>query len=300
MKTKKHLLLPASILLSTIILSSSLVYTARLKMPAVLSETSKAEPPASAIDPALEAKVLPSAGVVLPVSWGNLGARLAESGVIDAAKFASLYSNEQSEEIKQLLSEDNSGNLKITPENSGMILNMFWALGLGNKNAILEKGPISDAQYGGAGGFASTGGWTIAQGDAMDHFSQHQFINLTPAQQQMVEEVSKNIYRPCCDNATYFPDCNHGMAMLGLLQLAASQGVSKEEMYKTALQVNAYWFPDTYLTIAQFLGERGVEWEKAAPQEILGQGYSSGSGYREILSQVSAPVQKSSGGGCGV
>lgn len=29
----------------------------------------------------------------------------------------------------------------------------------------------------------------------------------------------------CCGNSTYFPDCNHGAAMLGFIELAVSQGL---------------------------------------------------------------------------
>ena len=123
------------------------------------------------------------------------------------------------------------------------MLNMFWAFGLANKNDILEKGPMMDPQYGGAENFASTGGWTLAQGKAMDHYSMHKLIVLTPEQQKRVDDVSKNIYRPCCGNSTYFPDCNHGMAMLGILELGASQGQSKQELYATAKSVNDVWFP---------------------------------------------------------
>ena len=158
---------------------------------------------------------------------------------------------------------------------------------------------MADARYGGAGGFASTAGWTLAKGSAMDHYSRHQFIVLTPQEQEKVERVSKNIFRPCCDNSTYFPDCNHGMAMLGLLELMAFQGVSEEEMYRAALQVNAYWFPDTYITIAQYLKAKGIDWQEASPQEILGVGFSSISGYRRILKEVDAKAQPQ-GSGCGV
>jgi hypothetical protein len=89
------------------------------------------------------------------------------------------------------------------------------------------------------------------------------------------------------------------MAMLGFLELMASQGVSEPDMYKAALAVNTYWFPDTYLTIAAYLKKQGSDWNKASPQEILGAQYSSASGYRQILTQVAPPAQRSSGG-CGV
>ena len=88
--------------------------------------------------------------------------------------------------------------------------------------------------------------------------------------------------------------------MLGFLELMASQGVSEEEMYKAALQVNAYWFPETYITIAEYLTSQGSDWSKADPKEILGEKYSSSSGYSQIRSQVSSPVQKRGGGSCGV
>ena len=249
----------------------------------------------------LEDTVLPPEGVVIPVVWGDLGIQMARAGVIDAERFEALYEGRGglSDETKALLYGENNGAIKITAKNSGEVLNLLWALGLGNKNDILDNGPMMDPRYGGAGRFASTCGWTVARGDSMEHYSQHQFVALTADQQALVERVSKNIYRPCCNNPTYFPDCNHGMAMLGLLELMASQGVGEKEMYTAALQVNAYWFPDTYLTIAQYLTSKGIEWKNADPKELLGAKYSSGSGYQQILLQVTEPAQKS-GGGCGV
>src|SRR3989339_2085311 len=244
----------------------------------------------------------PNAPKTFSLYWGNLGARMVEAGVIDIERFENLYQQRGglSEADRKLLADSDNGNLVITAENSGMMLNMLWALGLSNKNPILENGPMMDSRYGGAGNFASTGGWTIAKENTMDHYSRHEFIKLTLEQQKLVEEVSKNIYRPCCDNPTYFPDCNHGMAMLGLLELMASQGVSESDMYKIALTVNSYWFPDTYLTIAKYLKEKkNIDWEDANPKEILGRNYSSASGYQNILSQITPPATQS-GGGCGV
>lgn len=246
-------------------------------------------------------KIIPEKGVALPVRWGDLGAQMTNAGVIDKSKFEEMYAKRGglNAEEKKLLEGLDNGNLKITKNNSGFILNLLWALGLGNKNEILEKGPMSDKKYGGAGNFASTGGWTLARGNAMSHYSKHQFIVLTPDEQALVEKVSKNIYRPCCGNSTYFPDCNHGMAMLGLLELMASQGVSEEEMYKSALAVNSYWFPDTYITIAKYLKSQGKDWVKADPKEILGFDYSSGAGFQKIKSRTENSGVRG-GGSCGV
>lgn len=255
----------------------------------------------SSDNPYTETAVLPTNGVVLPASWGSLGKQMVESGVIDAKAFESVYAKRGglTKEEQALVYGDNNGKLKIDAKNAGTILNLLWAFGLSNKNPILENGPMQDPKYGGAGRFASTGGWSLASGNVMNHYSQHSFVTLTAKQQALVEDVSKNIYRPCCNNPTSFPDCNHGMAMLGLLELMASQGASETEMYSAALQANSYWFPSTYLTIAKYFGGRGVSWDEIDPKEILGSAYSSASGYRQILEQVEPPKQ-GGGSSCGV
>ncbi|MEK7193971.1 MAG: hypothetical protein AAB651_01310 [Patescibacteria group bacterium] len=287
---KDQYLIPVSILISGLLIGVSFIYRNNLGPVNVETEQKKriaAEKTADSVE--------------LPVKWGDLGKQMIASGVIDNAKFESLYAQRGglNEEQKKLLYAENNGNLVINRQNSGFILNLLWALGLANKNEILEKGPMSDPKYGGAGRFASTGGWTLTQGETMTHYSRHNFVVLTPEQQALAERVSKNIYRPCCDNSTYFPDCNHGMAMLGLLELLASQGASEEKIYEVALLVNSYWFPDTYETIAKFFENKGVQWKDVNPKEILGKDFSSASGYSRVLSQIE-PVQGRSGGSCGV
>lgn len=245
--------------------------------------------------------VLPKEGVELPARWGNTGLQMVEAGVIDNKAFEALYAGRGglSEDELRLLYGTNNERLVITQQNAGLLLNLLWAFGLSNKNPILEEGPMRDPQYGGIEYFASTGGWTLAKGNIKDHYGAHEFVVLTPQQQALVESVSKNIYRPCCNNPTYFPDCNHGMAMLGLLELMAAEGASENEMYAAALAVNSYWFPDTYLTIAQYFKERGISWENVNPKEVLGPAYSSASGFNRILATVNPPP--SSGGlSCGI
>ncbi len=271
---------------------------------------------------AIEEAVLPAQGVKLPVVWGDMGARLVEAGAIDPVAFKQIYQSrgpstgESADfvawpaattggqfpaEYERLLTGRSNGALTITENNAGYLLNLFWAFGLANKNPILEdKTEMMNPAYGGAGNFASTGGWTVAKGNAMDHYNKHTLVTLTPAQQELVDRVSRGIFRPCCGNSVHFPDCNHGMAMLGLLELMAAQGVSEQDMYKTALAVNSYWFPDTYLTIAEYMRARGIDWKDVSPQEMLGADYSSAGGFRNILSQVSAPSNSGGASGCGV
>lgn len=297
--------IPVSILLAGIIVAGAVFATSPRTNRFV--DTAKGSTALST----LEEAVLPAGGVKLPAVWGDLGARLVEVGAIDPVAFKKIYKDRGAftSEYNDLLTKRSNGALTITSENAGYLLNLLWALGLANKNPILEdKNEMMNPAYGGAGNFASTGGWTIAkghstgsgQGNAMEHYNKHALIILTPEQQKLVDRVSRNIYRPCCGNSVHFPDCNHGMAMLGLLELMASQGASEKDMYKAALSVNSYWFPDTYLTIATYMQQKDVEWKDVSPKEMLGAQYSSASGFQNISSQVNVPSGHGGGGGCGV
>lgn len=293
-KNQKYLL-PLSIVIASIILSGTWLYISKTTgYVAGITQTKKA---LAQVD--ME-QVAPKNGVTLPVTWGDLGAKMVETGVIDKEKFDQLYAQRGglSEADKKLVYGTENGKIVITRENSGVILNLLWAFGLGNKNEILDNGPIQDKRYGGAGKFASTGGWTLADGDPMKHFSKHSFVVLTAEQQALVNRVAPTIFRPCCDNPTHFPDCNHGMAMLGLLELMASQGVGEEEMYRVALQVNSYWFPNNYQTIASFLESKGTKWKSVNPKDILGPNFSSGSAYQQIVRELN-PGEQKGGVSCG-
>lgn len=293
--------LPFAILFSAIIISGTLLFKNWNGENRVALKNDQIEKTAKQVSIS-EELVIPEAGIVLLVIWGDLGAKLISVGVIDDNKFKAIYDQREvfTDEYKNLLFGQNDGKLKITKKNANYLLNLFWALGFANNNPILDSGEMMDPRYGGVKNFASTGGWVMAQGNQMDHYSGHKFFNLTEEQQILVDKVSKGIYRPCCDNSTHFPDCNHGMAMLGLLELMASQGVSEQDMYKTALTVNSYWFPDTYVTIATYMKNKGVEWKDVNPQEILGKDYSSTQGYARINAQIVEPQQEGNGGGCSV
>ena len=293
-KKQSYKFIGICIVVSATIIGGSIMLSSRLKPTGGEALSAKALAK-------LEQTITPNQGITLPAIWGDLGKRLVENGVIDQKKFDDLYAQRGGldEKTGNLLTGNNNEKLVITKENANIMLNLLWALGLGNKNEILEKGEMADPQYGGADKFASTGGWTLASSNPMDHYSRHPMISLTPEQQLLVENVSKNIYRPCCGNSTHFPDCNHGMAMLGLLELMASQGISELDMYKAALAVNSYWFPDTYLNIAQYLKSKDISWNKVEAKEILGTNFSSAAGYQQILKQIQ-PATGGQGGSCGV
>lgn len=249
----------------------------------------------------LEAFVLPSQGVELPITWGDLGAKMVRDGVIDEQKFKEI-AGQMSPDDEQIFNGNWNKPIVMTDENNRFLLNMLWAFGLANDNKILTHGEMTDPKYGGdAGKFASTGGWSLSRGDVMNHFSAHNYVMLDNTQQEMVDRVSSGIFRPCCGNSTHFPDCNHGMAMLGLLELMASSGVSEEKMYEVALRVNSYWFPQTYLDLATYFKEQGQEWSEVDPKIALSANYSSGQGYQATRQKIkSLPEPPQGGGSCGV
>lgn len=295
-QSKNNKFFTVSILFSIAVIAGGIIYySGKIKT----SENTKNQKQPETVN--VEELVIPSAGIELPINWGSLGKKLIESGVIDEQKLQELYSSRGglSAEMKDLLYTDKIQEIKMTKQNANLLLNIFWAFGLANKNDVLIYGPIADPKYGGTGNFASTGGWILSKGNSMNYFAKHSFVVLTDEEQKVVDRVSQNIYRPCCNNSTYFPDCNHGMAMLGLLELMAYNKVPEDKMYEIALNVNSYWFPDTYLTIAQYLKQNGISWAKVNPKEVLGMGFSSADGYRRVLTQI-APNNRNQSGSCGV
>src|SRR3989344_3054533 len=132
----RYRFLAASILISSFILAGTWLYTAPQPDPAqntiVVSDATIRQ------KSALEEKVFPSAGIELPVRWGDLGIKMVDVGVVDRGKFEALYADREElfREARRLLDEDRNEPIRMTPENAGLLLNLFWALGLGTKNGI--------------------------------------------------------------------------------------------------------------------------------------------------------------------
>jgi hypothetical protein len=254
-------------------------------------------------------EINPVAGFQINAKFGNLGPKMVKNGVIDLQKFRDTYAKSGQSltaEQEKILTTGLDEKITINRDNSYFLLNFFWAVGLNNKSAVLDAGEIT--KYGGRadlGNFASTGGWTLAKSDAMNYYSSSNLITLNKQQQDLVNRVASNIYRPCCNNSTAFPDCNHGMALLGVLELMASSGSSEDEMYKAAKYFNAYWFPGNYYDLAlYFKNNQGKSFAEVDPRVLLSKDYSSASGWQAAKKwligkglQQEPPKQ---GGGCGV
>ena len=235
---------------------------------------------------ALYEQINPEDGYNLAISYGNLGPQLLASGVIDYDALATIYQNAGSpltaEQI-EALKNGTDQEIVINSQNAYYLLNFFWAVGLANQNAILTQGPMVQNSDGKFENFASTGGWSLATKPITDLYASLDLIPITEEQQKLVEEVAQGVYRPCCDNPTHFPDCNHGMAMLGILELMASQGATADQMFEAAKYVNAYWFPQQTLEAAVYLkANQGIDFAEADPRLIVGKSMSSASGSKWV------------------
>lgn len=261
----------------------------------------KAENSASNNLEILQEKVLPNNGYRFKINWGSLGKRMIDDGVIDKVKLAKALTGKETLDanLNKYLDGSNQKEIELNQENAQFWVDVLWGFGLANKNPILENGPM--AEEGNTANFASTGGWTIGAKSPMDLYSKFSYITLSEAQQKEVEEIAGNIYRPCCGNSTAFPDCNHGMAALGLIELMVSQNKSKDEIYKTVLAFNSYWFPQTYLDIAYHFQKNGRDFGKVPAQELLSKTFSSAMGYavvRKGVGNLPWPLLQG-GGSCG-
>lgn len=254
-------------------------------------------------------EINPTAGYEIDVKYGDLGPRMVSAGIIDPKKFTEIYekSNQPlTPEQKEILLSGSDQKIKITRDNAYFLLNFFWAAGLANKSKILDEGEMT--KYGGkqgVGNFASTGGWILAKGKTLDYYSKSPLIPLTNDQALLVESVASNIFRPCCNNSTAFPDCNHGMALLGVLQIMAGSGATEAQMYQAGKYFNAFWFPGNYYDLAlYFKNKEGKSFWEVDPKTILAKDYSSASGWQAAKQWLAdkgliQPPPKQ-GGSCGV
>lgn len=253
-------------------------------------------------------QINPLDGYSLPVTYSNIGPDMLTAGAIDYDKFLQVYDRAGrplSDAQKEILTQGSDKRIIFNNENAYFLLNYFWALGLVNNNPILTEGPMM--QYGPeeVGRFASTGGWTIGAKPATDLYASTHILTLTSEQQSRLERVAQNIYRPCCNNPTHFPDCNHGMAMLGMLTLLASEDASETELYDAAKYANAFWYPQQYFELALYFNAvDGQEFAKVDSQKVVSGDFSSGSGFSNVhqylITNGLLEQAPGSGNSCGV
>lgn len=253
------------------------------------------------------AKVIPENGFQSKIMLGDSIVKLAQNGVIDAPKFTDIYKDRGGfpDGLKDVLTTPSNKPILLTRENSGFYVNLLWPIGLANRMSSNESSPVNQNNGKDLFNFASTGGWNLGKEEnGGSYFNKLNIVSLTPTQEALVTKIAQNSYRPCCNNSTFFQDCNHGSALLGLLQLGAAQGLSEDELWREALAFNSFWFSQQYIYNAlYFKAVKNIDWDKVDPKVVMGKDFSSGSGSGNIQAEVAKIPnlipQRGNGGGAG-
>jgi hypothetical protein len=226
--------------------------------------------------------VTPRAGIPTGIVFGDSIQRLIAAGVIDPGKFRATNKN-LPKWVERVLATRSDDPIVFSDQTSPYLVDLLWPIGLANKADFNEESPINTVSI---PGFASTGGWTLGKADnGYLCFNSVEVVHMSDREQAMVLDVATHTFRPCCDNSTFFQDCNHGSALLGLLELAASQGATRNGLYGLALIANSYWFPDNYAQTGLYFSHfYHASWRRIPPHLILGSDYSSLSGWEKNVS----------------
>lgn len=252
------------------------------------------------------ANVLPEKGHQSKISVADSVVQLVKNGVIDRNKFEEIYKERGGlpEELQGVLTRASYQPILLTRENANYYVNILWPLGLSNYMSTNKNSPVNGKSL---FNFASTGGWNLGkEKNGGAYFNKLTIVQLTPEQESLVTRIAENTYRPCCNNSTFFQDCNHGSALLGLIQLGASQGLTEDELYREALTFNSFWFPHNYIqTALYFKVIRNTDWEHVDPKEVMGIDYSAISNWSKNVQTEIAKIPdllpRGRGGvGCGV
>ncbi|MBI2086906.1 MAG: hypothetical protein HYT69_01925 [Candidatus Zambryskibacteria bacterium] len=251
------------------------------------------------------ARVLPEQGFQSKIVLGSSVVKLVRNGVIERNKLLAIYQDRGGfpTELKDVLDEPSPRPILLTRENANYYVNLLWPLGLANYMSSNKQSPILGKSL---FNFASTGGWNLGKEEnGGAYFNKFKIVELTPEQEALVTKIAQNAYRPCCNNSTFYQDCNHGSALLGLLQLGAAQGLTEDDLYREAVVFNSFWFPHNYIqTALYFKAAKNTDWDKVDPKLVMGKDYSSAGGwYANIdaeIKKLGLTPQQKDGAGCSV
>ena len=229
--------------------------------------------PQSPTPPNVFDEVTPEAGIDTGVRFGGAIPRLIAAGALVPDKLPAPHGGLPGW-VRRLFTGTSTETIRFDRERAPYLVNLLWPIGLANRVAFNRSSPINTAKI---GGFASTGGWTVGRAaNGAAYFNRLAIAPLTERQEFLALAIATNTYRPCCDNSTFFQDCNHGSALLGLIELAAAQGLAADAIYRMALAANSYWFPEQYGRTAQFFTHFAKRsWRQASPPAVMGATFST-------------------------
>ena len=230
-------------------------------------------------------EVTPEAGVDTGVTFGDAIQKVIAAGALDPAKLRA-QGDGLPDWVDRLLKAPSEEPIVFTRDRAPWLVNLLWPIGLSNKVVFNRGSPINTAHL---SGFASTGGWTLGHApNGAVYFNTVDAVPLTDRQTFLALAIATNTFRPCCDNSTFFQDCNHGSALLGLIELAVSQGATADKIYRIALAANSFWFPEQYARTAQYFSHfANRPWPRVSAPQVLGATYSSLTGWQR---HINAPL----------
>jgi hypothetical protein len=239
------------------------------------------------------ATVSPWAGYRSRIALKDGLLRVVRHGVLDRGRFIAAEGGPKQlpEGWLDKLSQPSNDPIYLTRDNAAAWVDLLWPIGLANHMAANAASPLAGHDL---PNFASTGGWSLGRrANGAAYFNRYRIVDLTSAAEALAVHVAKATFRPCCDNSTFFQDCNHGSALLGLLQLGAAQGLDETALYVEALAFNSFWFPDTYIrTALYFKAVRNTDWLKVDPRLVMGAEFSTASGWQK---NILTPLQATPG-----
>lgn len=250
----------------------------------------------------LAVQVIPPAGYTLTFKWGDSVHKLVEDGALNISNLSIILNNSKQPLTpveSEILNGTYEGYIQFNSTNTEFVQLVLWGLGINNNNTIINKGPIINAsipyaeqinsnaslnqkvtpRYVASSYFASTGGYGQLGKLQLGELN---IISLNPQQQTLMYDVATHSYRPCCDNPTAFPDCNHGAAALGLVELLASQGANQSQMFGAVRYFYQYQFPQQYAEIAAYFDSHGENYSQVNSSEVMNYSFSSYSGYASV------------------
>ena len=235
------------------------------------------------------ASVIPSSGYQSRIALKDCIVKLVRHGVISRNKYRALekFNGPAPGELSTVLKKPSNGAIRLTRENANHYVNLLWAAGLSNRLEANKKSPLIGPDL---PTFASTGGWNLGKApEGSVYFNKFPIVGLTPETEGLAVSIAKTTYRPCCNNSTFFQDCNHGSALFAVLQLGAAQGLSEDELYREALAFNSFWFPDYYIRTALFFKVvRKTDWGEVDARAVMGVDFSAAGPWQK---NVSAALQ---------
>ena len=241
--------------------------------------------PAPKPAPDIYKQVVPENGVDTGVTFGDALQKLIAAGALDPEKLRA-QGHAMPHWVERLLAGQSEEPIVFTRERAPYLVNLLWPIGLSNRAVFNRQSPLNTEHL---SGFASTGGWTLGRApNGAAYFDKVDAVRLTDRQAFLALAIATNTFRPCCDNSTFFQDCNHGSALLGLIELAASQGSAAGAVYRIALAANSYWFPEQYARTAQYFSRlKDRPWQRVSAPLVLGASFSTLSGWKQ---HVDAPL----------